>query len=608
MAIKVKHAQPNLSIFHSDDITIRVKGYKHAAQPIPFGTDVKGVYFDGYPQIVKQEGSKPIYSVNVMKDIMVPMRDGVRLAVDVYSPDAGGKKFPAILSFFGWGKELQEMARWLPLQEYFDSPFWDGSIEAGNINYLVERGYIHVIAEPRNIGKSEGKGQRPSSMWVPPADTYDLLEWMAKQPWCDGKVGMTGACGYSGTQMDVAENPPPALKAITPFLNVYPMRGEYGWTGIFDCKMFNILTGKHGNDSAPVPENNPTPPMMFKLPKEELERRIQEALNHPDIKFNSKWYSLLKYPMRCPEVFDSLLESFHPTPPPPSKLPQITLPTYLSTSGIVKTHTWCTFESYEHIGSKNKKLLLWPPMSPDRPQTQYFDEVVRWFDYWIKGIDTGIMDEPPLKLFVNGVNRWRFENEWPLARTEYVKLYLHPRGGLSTEPVKGTHEPDTFTQTAPYSDPTVYCLAYRTGPLSQDLEITGYITLYLHASIDKSETNWMMDLVDVNPEGKKTLISNGYLAAEHRALDKAKSKPYLPIHLRKDPVPVPPGEVIEYAIPIVPTSTIIQKGHSIELIIRNQDDLLGRLGGWGVYFLPHMETVTHHIHFGKSHLLLPVIP
>jgi hypothetical protein len=118
----------------------------------------------------------------------------------------------------------------------------------------------------------------------------------------------------------------------------------------------------------------------------------------------------------------------------------------------------------------------------------------------------------------------------------------------------------------------------------------------------------MVDLVDVDPEGKKTLISNGYLAAEHRVLDEAKSKPYLPIHPRKDPVPVPPGEVIEYAIPIVPTSMIIRKGHSIELIIRNQDDLLGRLGGWGVYFLPHMETVTHQIHFGKSHILLPVIP
>jgi hypothetical protein len=616
MAIKVKHAQPNLQIYRADDIRIRVKGYYPLGEPVPYGTDVKGVYFDGYPQIVKQEGSQPIYSVKVEKDVMVPMRDGISLAIDVYRPGEGkaspkGKKFPVLLSFFGWGKELQEMTRWLrsiPLQEYYDSPFWDGCIEAGDIDYIVERGYIHVIAEARNIGKSEGTSQIPSSMWVPQTDTCDLINWIAKQPWCDGNVGGTGACGFAGTQLEVAENPPPALKAITPYLNIYPMKGDYGWSGVFDCKMFSVLTGRHGNDSAPVPENTPTPPLMFKLPKEELERRLQEALNHPDIKYNSKWYSLLKYPMRCPTAFDHLLESFHPTPPPPSKLPEITLPTYLSTSGIVSGHTWCTVEAYEGIGSKNKKMLLWPPLSPDRPQVQYFDDVVRWFDYWIKGIDTGIMDEPPIKMFVNGVNKWRFENEWPLARTEYVKFYLHPKGGLSTEAVKGTYEPDTFTQPAPYLDPTVYCLTYRTEPLPQDIDITGYIALYLQASIDKDDTNWMVDLVDVDPEGKKMLASTGLLAAEHRALDEAKSKPYLPIHPRKDPVPVPPGKVIEYAIALMPNSFIFKKGHSIQLIIRNQDDLLGRLGAWGVHYLPRMETVTHDIHFGKSYLLLPIIP
>jgi predicted acyl esterase len=138
--------------------------------------------------------------------------------------------------------------------------------------------------------------------------------------------------------------------------------------------------------------------------------------------------------------------------------------------------------------------------------------------------------------------------------------------------------------------------------------MTGYIALYLHASIDKDETNWMVDLMDVDPEGNKTLVSNGNLAAEHRALDEAKSKPYLPIHPRRDPVPVPSGKVIEYAIAIMPTSMVFKKGHSIELIIRNQDDLLCRLGAWGVHYLPHMETVTHNIHFGKSNLLLPLIP
>lgn len=121
-------------------------------------------------------------------------------------------------------------------------------------------------------------------------------------------------------------------------------------------------------------------------------------------------------------------------------------------------------------------------------------------------------------------------------------------------------------------------------------------------------TNWMADLVDVNPQGIRQWISSGHLRAAHRAVDPNRSRPYLPIHPMQDSVPVPPGEVIEYAIAMMPTSNVFRKGHSIELIIRNQDDLLSRLGTWGVYMSPFMQTVTHTIHFGKSHLLVPVIP
>ena len=606
---KIEPFQPNLGIYHADDIRIRIKGYKPIGQSVPKGINFKGTYFEGYPQIVKNEGSQPLYKVKVEKDIMVPMRDGVRLATDVYRPDVEGRKFPALLSFYGWGKELQEMTRWLPTQEYYDSPLWDGCIETGNIDYAVIRGYIYVIPDPRNIGKSEGTSKIPSSMFVPVEDTYDLIQWIAKQPWCNGIVGMTGSCGYSGTQFELVEKgPPPELKAIAPFLNIYPWKGDYEFTGLLDCKLFSAFTGRHGNDSAPVPENTPTPPKSFGLPKEELKRRLEELLNHPDIKLNSKWYSLLKYPMRMPIVFDQYLDAFHPKPAPEYKFRDIKLPVYLTTSGIQHKHVWPTFETWERLGTLNKKLMLWPNLTPDRPQTQYADEVVRWMDYWLKGIDTGILDEPPIKMFVNGVNKWRFEEEWPLKNTEYIKLYLHPRGGLSTEPVKGMPEPDSFTQPAPYVDPTVYCLTYQTRPMTRDVEMTGYMALYLEASLDKDDTNWMVDLVDISPEGKKTLVTSGALSAEHRTLDAAKSKPYLPVHPREDPVPVPPGEVIEYAIALMPTSIVFKQGHTIELIIRNQDDLLGRLGGWGVHSLPHMTTVTHNIYFGKSHLLLPLIP
>jgi predicted acyl esterase len=256
----------------------------------------------------------------------------------------------------------------------------------------------------------------------------------------------------------------------------------------------------------------------------------------------------------------------------------------------------------------NKKLILYPPGFPARPYASYHDEIVRWYDYWLKGIDTGIMDEPPIKLFVMGINKWKFENEWPLVRTNWTKYYLHPAGGLSAERVKDTGKTDTFTQPAPYLDPTVYCLKYSTGPLAVDTEVTGPIALYLEATIDIDDTNWMADLVDVDPEGNRQWVSVGYLKAKFRALDESESKPYLPIHPRQDPVPVTPGKKTEYAISMMSTSVIFQKGHSMELIIRNQDDVLSRLGTWGTYMLPFMQTVTHNIHFGNSYLLLPVIP
>ena len=603
------------NIYSGDSVRLTIKGYVPSPQSVPHGTNVKGVYFDGYPQIVKQEASKPIYKVKKEKDIMVAMRDGVRIAVDVYRPDVEGEKFPAILAWGMWGKDAQEAVAWNSnkQQAYYDTPFWDGAMESGDYTYTVPRGYVHVIPEPRGIGNSEGLNLFFDT-YHDPQDIYDTIEWIAAQPWCNGKVGMMGPSSYSQSQLSIAPAPPPHLIAIHPDEVpdlAGPGNGE-NFHGIWDALFYNIWFGRHGNDSTPPPSNSPQVlplPKMLSLPKEELDRRLQEALNHPDIKFNTKYYSHLKYPMKQPIFFDQILYSFHPTPFP-SEFNKITLPMYIGTPWLNRIYTWGTFELYEkvNIPDRNKKLIVYPPGFPPRPYASYHDEIVRWYDYWLKGIDTGIIDEPPIKLFVMGVNKWRFENEWPLARTKWTKFYLHPKGILSTEVVKGSPEPETFTQPAPYLDPTVYCLRYSTGPLEKDTEVTGPIAFYLEASINIDDTNWMVDLVDVNPEGNRQWLSVGYLKAAFRAIDKSKSKPYQPVHTRQDPVLVPPGQKIQYAIAMMPTSNIFQKGHSMELIIRNQDDILSRLGTWGVYMLPFMQTVTHHIHFGNSHLLLPVIP
>jgi uncharacterized protein len=596
-----------VSIYRGDEIRPRLKDHKRFAQPVPYGTDIKGVFFEGYPQITRKEPSQPAYSVKVEKDVMVPMRDGVRLATDIYRPAVEGKKFPAILSYFWWGKDAQDVARWLPEQDYWDTPFWDGSLEVGAIDYFVERGYVRVIPEQRNFGKSEGTTD-PT-----PQDTYDVIEWIAKQPWCDGNVGMMGACGYAGAQTEIAAtNPPPALKAVIPF-EALVGTGE-SFHGIFDCMLMNIFTARHGNDHLMPDRHVFHPPAIFNLPREELEARVQEALNHPDIKYNARFYAILKYPKTYPLVFAGLLDSFHPGPfddyigltvPDYSN---IKIPIYFSTPWNEKLYTFQTFEMWRKISSQSRKLALWPSKAPGRPFLAYSDEALRFHDYWLKGIDNGIMDEPPVKVFVMGINKWRFENEWPLKRTEWTKFYLQPGGGLSTDMVKGKPEPESFTQPAPYLDPSVYCLTYNSEVLKQDLEITGPMALYLEASIDKTETNWMVDIADVDEQGNRMLVTTGYLAAEYRALDKDKSLPYWPIHPRQDPVPVPPGEVVEYAITLMPSSNMFKKGHRMQLIIRCQDDLLSRLGIWGVYMLPGMQTVKHDIHFGNSYLLLPVIP
>jgi putative CocE/NonD family hydrolase len=220
----------NKKTYTGDSIRLMIKGLVTAPTPVPHGTKVQGVYFDGYPQLVKERGSQPTHKVKTEKDIMVRMRDGVRIAVDVHRPNAESKKFPAILAWGQWAKDLQEAVRWLvnKPQPYYDSPFWDGTLEAGNFMYTVPRGYAHVIPDPRGVGNSECD-KEPTNAASGIAqdifnfdalhkqeDIYDLIEWIAAQPWCDGNVGMMGPSSYFAAQIGIGVNPPPHLKALHP--------------------------------------------------------------------------------------------------------------------------------------------------------------------------------------------------------------------------------------------------------------------------------------------------------------------------------------------------------------------------------------------------------
>jgi hypothetical protein len=268
------------------------------------------------------------------------------------------------------------------------------------------------------------------------------------------------------------------------------------------------------------------------------------------------------------------------------------------------------FTSHEHI-----KLPGPPEWNP---------EILRWFDHWLKGIDTGIMDEPPIKLFVMGINRFRYENEWPLARTKWTQLYLRTFGDLADEPEEEEDiPPDTLVHNPPSVSNKVQSLTYSSPPLREPTEITGPSVLHLYASIDQEDANFIVHLYDVSPTGERSLLECGYLKASHRELDKNRSKPWRPYHDHTKSMPVKPGEIYEYVIPILPTSKVLPPKNRIELEIttmnpqvrtRYVERAATATGGGGLSGLGHLPSfrLTYYKIYRdakyQSHLLLPVIP
>ncbi len=602
-----------VSLYSGNEIQAHIPNYTPQPEVVPFGTDVKGRYFDGYPQITKSEIVDYKYEIKVEKDIMVTLRDGVRIAVDVYRPDVEGEKFPAILCWGEWGKDAQDIVVWMKdnPQRYFDSPFWNGSIEGCDFTYTVPRGYAHVIPEPRGLGNSEGVNLGDATLHDR-RDIYDAVEWIATQPWCTGKVVMMGPSSYSRAQLQAGQDPSPHLVALRPDEAPEPFAAE-NFTGIYDPLLYNVHAGIHAYDQMPPvsyrqPEPRPQPRFLTQFSEDELKVRLQELLDDPDIKYSLKFYPEVRYPASSQTLVDDLLYFKHPFPVE-NGFDKIKVPMYIGTAWNNRLYEWGTFEAFRKadVPADQKKLIVYPPMFPSRPFAWYHDESVRWFDYWVKGIDNGVMDEPAVKIFVMGVNKWKFETEWPPANVQYTKFFLQPGGGLATSAPEAD-QTESFTQPAPYIDPKVYCLRYATEPFTEDTEVIGEVVLHLDAAIDLDDTNWIADVIDVAPDGSRFMISSGHLKAKFRAVDKEKSLPHRPIHLRQDPIPVVPGEVNRYDIALVPTANVFKIGHRMEVVIRNQDDMLGKLAKNGVYLMPFMQTATHTIHFGESHLLVPVIP
>ena len=565
------------------------------------------------------EGSKPVHGVRTEKDIFVKVRDGIHLALDIYRPDAKGK-FPALLAYSPYGKELQTLTLTFPPQAR-PSPLWDGCIEAGDTNYIVPRGYVHVVADARGTGASEGECCAIYGVGggYEGRDCYDLIEWIAAQPWCDGNVGMVGISYYATVQVFAAAEKPPHLKAI--FMN----GGHYesydlGYHGGIMWLFPRASREGRGGDSG-YALGRPYSAMRKRLSKKEFEKRLKERLDDPDVKNYPNLFHMLHYPDSHPLVLDFLLNPyngpFYQESEAMSKADKVTIPAHVSVKWGRGWTVDGTIDCFQRMrGQKMLEIEALPPMQ-ERPFHEFHDVMIRWYDYWLKGIDTGIMDEPPIKIFVEGIKQWRFEYEWPLKRTEWTKFYLRPRGRLLREPEPLPEDcvaPDGFYQATLTVTSTVQSLKWSTPPLLEDVEVTGPAALYLHVSIDTDDTNFIVKLYDVDPHGNRTQMSTGWLKASHRELNEKKSKPWLPHHPHTRSIPVVPGQIYEYAIRVFSMSNVFKKGHRIELERSSQEpfgDAAITLLPPDSFHLPSGRATTHKIYRDKnhpSHLLLPVVP
>ena len=479
--------------------------------------------------------SKPVYKgIITEKDVMVPARDGARIAVDIFRPDAEGK-FPVLVAYGQYGKELEEMALTFPPQAR-PSNLWDGGIEGGDTKYIVPRGYVHIVADARGTGHSEGEcvGFIGTGGDWEGKDCYDLIEWAAQQPWCDGNVGMTGISYLSSIMILAAAEQPPHLKALFCHGGHFDMYEFAYHGGIFWLMPRAALEGR-GGDSG-VAWNNVTSAALKKQGKEEFERRIKERLQDPDVKNYPNFVHILNYPQPHPQFIDWIINplnsSFYTEDHPISKAHKVKIPVHVSNKWGRGWTTDMTIDCYNELaGPKWLELQPFPPMQ-ERPWHEMHDQMIRFYDYYLKGIDTGFQDEPPIKVFVEGIKKWRGEKEWPLARTKWTKFYLRPRHRLMSdpEPLEAEHAPpDGFYQPPLTVTNQVQALRYLTPPLSEDTEVTGPAALYLYASIDTDDTNFIIKVNDIDPMGNKWPATTGWLKASHREIDESKSTPWRPL-------------------------------------------------------------------------------
>lgn len=535
-----------------------------------------------------------VYRVRVEKNVRIPMRDGVTLACEVRRPDAEGR-FPALLQ----------------VSYYVTGP--------GIAESLVPRGYVCILANSRGRGGSEGE-------WNPyvnePKDVFDAQSWTAVQPWCNGRVGMFGQSYNAFTQTMSAPLANPNFLCMVPVEGQQSFFGHQYNDGVLQLNV--VLThGLFATGPIGLQGHIPiTDPHFLQLPL----ASAADHVPHPQAQRIKTWMQHARY--------DDHWKAFSVK----DKYGQIRAPAYFVTGwydNLVHENFRNLRGFREEGGSTAAKtqtrLRVGPGAHGANPLPLV--EYIRWYDFWLKDVPTGIDHEAPLRIYVPGDNRWRDEYEWPLARTQFTKFFLQSdgranslkgdgrldsesnRGGADTDRFRYDPAKPVYTLGGSIStNPEVQgpldrqsvqtrddVLVYTSPPLPEDTEVTGPVDLALYASSSAVDTDFAATLTDVDPDGRAIHICEGIRGATFR-------------DSLENPTPIEPGKIYQYTISLWETSHVFAKGHRLRLEVtssnfpryaRNQNTgfPLGTSDAMQV-----AEQQIFHDAAHPSHLILPVIP
>jgi predicted acyl esterase len=532
------------------------------------------------------------------REVAIPVSAGFTLDCDIFRPDTT-EKVPAILCAFPFNKDPM----FEPMMPRAIAPVIV-AIEGGDPNFYARRGYAQVFLNVRGTGKSGGVFDHLGDGTI--QDLYEAIEWLAKQPWCDGQVATFGTSYFAMTAKRVAELKPPSLKTIfAPFATADQYRGAMFHGGIFSYKFHQFWLKSLSNLRV-------RKEFREKIGHAEFQRRTEAALADPEINIHPELVHVLKNPdeggnMVIVEYLLNPLDTEHYQEKSVRNTP-VEIPAYFGGCwGMHMLHLPGDIQSFEHWNGP-RKLTIGPPYYLDRPVYQYADESLRWFDYWLKGIDTGIMDEAPVNLFIQNTGEWKEAREWPLPEAKWTEFYLHKDGLLSE------HElwPDETSSSFVESPKEHGALTFTTPKLVENTEVIGPLVLNLYGSTTDTEVLWFVTLFQIDETGKEQTLTRGWLRGSQRRLDPAKSKPWQPHQAHDRREPLTPGETYEFNIPIVATGVLLKAGYRLGVRIKGSD--LGEMPtdfidnhAYGHLWRETTQTITvHHSNRHPSHLLVPV--